>query len=133
MESLTKDGIPEERIINSKENASILKRLDCSICLNILWKPVCCAKCQTSFCEKCINRWVSQKQVAVAKCPNQCTYSKVNSPPIIIDLLSDLKITCGYKESGCTEILSYEQLEKHEITCTFQSKECQGFKILTPR
>jgi len=108
-----------------------LKRLSCSICLNILVKPVSCGVCQANFCECCINRWLDEKLI-IKSCPNRCIFVKAKSPPIVFDLLSELKFTCAHKAKGCEEILGYDQLEKHELSCNFQTKSCKGCSITLP-
>jgi hypothetical protein len=76
--------------------------LECSICHDILWKPVACQTCETSFCSACINRWLANNP---NKCPNQCeTYVERKCPPITTKLLSQLQISCNFKLDGCQEV-----------------------------
>jgi hypothetical protein len=40
--------------------------IQCSICSNILWKPVACQSCETPFCSTCITKWIATNP---GKCP----------------------------------------------------------------
>jgi hypothetical protein len=40
-------------------------------------------------------------------------------------LLSRLKLVCAFKDRGCSEIVSLDQIERHEAGCRFRIK--QGF------
>ena len=121
-------GVPHERIVNS--SAQTLQRLSCSICLNILWKPVCCSSCQANFCSTCIDEWLveSKKKKNNLICTNRCFWVKKQSPPILKDLLSDLKILCTNTTLGCDAIVDYDALEAHEKDCAYTTKKCDGCK-----
>jgi hypothetical protein len=76
--------------------------LECSICQDLLWKPVACQSCETPFCSTCINRWLTNNP---KKCPNHCeTYIERKCPPFIVKLLAQLQISCSYEEQGCKEV-----------------------------
>ena len=122
---MCEDGITEERIVNAKENDKILKRLMCSICLNMLWKPVACSQCQTNFCGSCIKGWLNK---CPETCPNHCTFKKSNVSPIINDLLSEFSIKCQLSDKGCQQILGYDELEKHEKNCSYKETSRKGCK-----
>ncbi len=78
--------------------------LECSICHDLLWKPVACQSCETPFCSTCINKWLANNPKV---CPNRCeTYTERKCPPIIAKLLSQLQITCSNKEQGCQEVIT---------------------------
>jgi len=126
--SLIKDlaGIELDRITNAKESAKTIKHLMCSICLNLLLNPVSCSKCQTNFCESCIDAWIKAKRSATENCVNRCDFSKATTPPIIKGLLSDLQVSCVLKGKGCQEVLNYDELIKHEEECLYQNRACSG-------
>jgi len=78
--------------------------LECSICHDLLWKPVACQSCETPFCSICINQWLTNNP---NKCPNQCeAYTERKCPPFIVKLLSQLQISCSYQEQGCEEVIT---------------------------
>lgn len=86
-----------------------IDHLECSICREILWKPVACQSCETPFCSACINRWLVEKSI---KCPHGCpTYAERKCPPFIVKILSQLQIACFFESNGCNEVL----LRKHTL------------------
>ncbi|CAF1505648.1 unnamed protein product [Didymodactylos carnosus] len=110
------DLISADRVVSG----SSLEECLCPICRCILWKPVACKTCLNSFCLNCVKQWLEQKTI----CPFNCQYEQRKSPPILITLLSKLKIRCSYNE--CDQILPYESLEKHENECLYQLLTCRG-------
>ncbi|CAF3752506.1 unnamed protein product [Rotaria sp. Silwood1] len=100
--------------------------LECSICRGLLWKPVACQSCETSFCSTCINQWLIDHP---KHCPNRCeTYIERKCPPFIAKLLAQLNMKCFYQSHGCDQVTSYEEIDKHEIECGFQPRQCSGCK-----
>jgi len=120
------DGIDEDRITNASELQKNIKRVTCSICHKIFWKPVCCSECENSFCKFCMRQWFQKSK----ECPNRCVFKAKKVPPVIKDMLSDIKVTCFYRGNGCGENLSYDNLEKHQNECGFVAFECGGCKNL---
>jgi hypothetical protein len=102
MTSTQKMGLSSSRV---KDASSInVDRLECSICHDVLWKPVACQSCETPFCSACINRWLSNNP---NKCPNRCeSYNERKCPPFIAKLLAELQIDCFYKSTGCQEVVT---------------------------
>ena len=114
-------GLSTDRIVDSA--SSSLEHVLCAICHDVMWHPVACAICEHSFCEACLNKWFEKHKV----CPNQCEYQRRERvPPILLQLLSPLKITCKNKTNGCEQIVRYELLGKHEQTCDFEMNQCRG-------
>ncbi len=100
MTSTEQKGISSDRI-RSPPSVSV-DLLECSICHELLWKPVACQSCETPFCSVCINRWLANNP---NKCPNRCaTYAERKSPPFIAKLLAQLQITCFYQSKGCRQV-----------------------------
>ncbi|CAF1335258.1 unnamed protein product [Rotaria sordida] len=125
MTSTQQTGVPFERIRGSP--GFNVNNLECSICHELLWKPVACRTCETPFCSTCINQWLINHP---NQCPNQCQiFAERKCPPFIVKLLSQLQIACFYQSTGCNEIISYEGLDKHEIECNFQSQQCPGCQL----
>jgi len=125
MQASSKNGIDRDRIANAAQHDSNIKHLECSICLSVVWKPVCCKNCDNYFCDTCITQWVKTNDLK--QCPNRCTFVKGDVPRIIRSLLSELKIKCRYE--GCQEVVGYEQLEKHETDCGFRRRKCIGCNL----
>ncbi|CAF0722354.1 unnamed protein product [Didymodactylos carnosus] len=86
----------------------------CSICSGLLWKPVACKSCENPFCLSCIRQWSRRK---TNTCPFNCKYEQRRCPPSIITILSRLTVECCHKAHGCSQVVPYEQLGKHEEEC----------------
>ena len=95
----------------------------CPICTNILWKPVACQTCENSFCVNCIRLWLKEQP---NKCPFSCRFQERKPTGILLKLLSKLNLDCENKSQGCTMIIPYEALEKH------QQQECD-YRLMTCR
>lgn len=141
------NSIITERVTNLNLEHSDL--VHCPICHNILWKPVTCNSCENSFCFQCIEKWLFEQQeqiiecihnenendyitkcLSLTRCPFNCSpFQQRKCPPLLISILSKLKIQCRNKYSGCQQILCYEQLEKHEEElCSYRIIQCLGCK-----
>ena len=98
----------------------------CTICQNVLWKPVACAICENTFCAACMQTWITKESaLQQVTCPFYCAYKEKRAPPILKHLLSKLQIYCAYRANGCQEIISYDDLEKHEETCPQERTPCR--------
>ncbi len=95
------------------------------VCQYLLWKPHSCSFCQHLFCEKCIQTWI-EKPNSGNRCLFRCEpFEDRRCPPYVQPLLSRLKIHYKNSEFGCTQILSYDQLEYHEnVECKYLSQQC---------
>lgn len=114
-------GLSTDHIVNVLPSS--IEHLLCSICHEILWRPVTCETCEHSFCEACLSQWFQRQQ----RCPNTCEYrQRARSPHLLVQLLSQLKVTCKNMSNGCTQVIPYEGLENHEQTCGYEMKSCQG-------
>lgn len=98
------------------------EELTCTICYSILCKAVI-TPCGHAFCRDCILTWFEHEKT----CPVcRKAVTKVCKPPVIVsNLLSRLKLVCAFKQKGCSEVLSLDQIERHEAGCRFRTK--QGF------
>ncbi|CAF0732411.1 unnamed protein product [Adineta steineri] len=125
MTSTQQKGISSERIHGS--TSVNVDYLECSICRDLLWKPIACQECETPFCSTCMDRWLDNGSIT---CPTRCeTYIERKCPPFITKVLSRLQIICFYQTNGCQEILPYEALDKHEISCGYQFTKCPGCQL----
>jgi hypothetical protein len=114
------DSLSTDRLNDEIDDDLIL----CPICTNILWKPITCKTCENSFCLKCMRLWLNQKP---NKCPFNCTFEERKPPPILMKILSKLKLHCRHQSSGCLLLISYEDLEKHELQeCQYRIIQCPG-------
>jgi hypothetical protein len=100
MTSTEQRGVSSDRL-RGQSGANVAD-LECSICHEVLWKPVACWSCETPFCSACINRWLANNP---NKCPNRCEiYTERKCPPFIAKLLAQLQITCFYQSKGCQQV-----------------------------
>ena len=67
---LPKNGIPLDRI-SSDLDKKTLESKKCCICLNIVWDPIDCSKCQNIFCKYCINLLLTKKKDSCPLCKRQ--------------------------------------------------------------
>ena len=59
--------------------------VECSICRELLWKPVECANCHNLYCGECMNTWLKNKPRACPACKN---YAGGKCHPLVIKQLS---------------------------------------------
>ena len=117
----SKISIDDSHVIDNKTG----DLLNCMICTNILWKPVACETCENHFCEGCINTWLSKNKENL--CPNHCNFKLRKPQPILVSLLSQLKIKCLNDEFGCDRVLNYEEFDNHFSICLdFLDRICEG-------
>ena len=101
MTSTQQKGLTSERVRGSPPVN--VDYLDCSICRDLLWKPIACQWCETPFCSSCINRWFVNNP---KKCPIGCeAYTERKCPPFIVKLLAQLQIACFYQSNGCEQVI----------------------------
>lgn len=112
------DSISTDRVNGQFYDDLIL----CPICINILWKPVACVNCENCFCLNCIRLWLNEK-------PNSCPFCSVfrerKPPGIQLKVLAKLELDCENKSKGCSMIISYETLERHQLReCDYRLIQC---------
>ncbi|CAF3364407.1 unnamed protein product [Rotaria socialis] len=121
--SMEGGDIDRDRIVNGDV---LPDEYFCPICRFLLWDPRSCSSCQNLFCRKCIQIWLKHSN-ASRQCPFRCpAYEERNCPPSFSSLLSKTKIKCRNTSLGCTEVLSYDLLERHEnVECKFLTRTCR--------
>lgn len=93
----------------------------CSICLNILHKPVSCQQCSTAFCYECIDSWKSNKQ---NKCPFcNCQLGLENINRLAMNFLSKIQLLCYNK--NCNVSVSYDSFYQHYNNCDLTETTCK--------
>ena len=105
---------------------AISDELACIICYEIIVDPVetlCCRQCS---CSDCIKVWSKQRQTWPI---DQKLLKKSDLKPpcrIVTNILNEIKITCKYKDLGCTEIATIENEERHysgSVQCKYQPQK----------
>jgi len=119
--------LDSNRICADNRYSQLGSELICSICHNVLWKPVACATCENAFCAGCIRTWATKQHNCFRQgtCPFYCEFQEKRAPPILNSLLSKLQLYCAYAPNGCQEVLAYDALERHEQTCPAEQTPCQ--------
>lgn len=114
-------GIDPTRIINSEVFQKFNEILKCKICFKVLDNPYDCSRCGNSFCYECINKIKENNKI----CPFNCTEFNIKSSSFgIINILNSLKFSCSNKANGCEVIISYNELNNHDLFCTFVNVHC---------
>jgi hypothetical protein len=121
----TKAGIDPERVTNADRFPNLNEVLICKICYKILINATDCVKCGNTFCYDCINEL---KQVG-KDCPFNCEGIHIKPTSHGINsMLSLLKFSCLNKDHGCDEILSYNNVTKHDQVCKFSIVKCPNLE-----
>jgi hypothetical protein len=101
MTSIHPKGLFSERVRHSP--FLNLDLFDCSVCHDLLWKPVACRTCETPFCTSCINQCLVNNP---EKCPYGCKpYIERKCPAFIAKSLAQLQFACFYQSNGCEEVI----------------------------
>ncbi|XP_054155340.1 uncharacterized protein LOC128953840 [Oppia nitens] len=115
-------GYDCDRFVNL--SPSDRSELSCSICQDIFCCPVIVQCCRQTFCEDCINNWLSAN--------NTCPYDRktltkdalAQPPRVMINILGKLQIKCDFQDKGCNEVISLEDLSNHvNNNCRYNSSK----------
>ena len=83
--------------------------VECPLCLNVLFNPHMCMKCQNVYCKKCIDDWSKKSE----KCPNRCEEPNYKRSLVKNEILSRLQFKC----KKCGSSISYDDMQKHYENC----------------
>ena len=117
------DYVNQSTLIKDEIAKIFLPSVICSLCKNILIKPVMCMKCQNAYCKKCIDKWKEKNE----KCPNGCDSADYQNNLSKKDILSKLKFGCD----KCGQEILYDDAEKHHNSCQGEksSKPIKNIKV----
>ena len=111
--------------------------LDCFLCEMIMLEARECSRCRKGFCKGCINEYidtlVSDEYPVV--CPS-CSSPKiilVDPHPLLMRQLSNIVAQCENREHGCTEKVSYAELERHRDVCPYLRVKCDNYGCEAPQ
>jgi len=109
--------------IANPDEIPLLSHLECTIDFKISLNPVLCSKCETIFCQSCIDDWRKKSN----SCPMRCTPLEVYSPgdSIIRQQLKKIKLFCINKKLGCDEHILVADMKYHEKNCLYQPIKCE--------
>lgn len=106
-------GIDTDRFVSK----SIDEGLICSICAQVLEKPLMVDTCEHTYCEQCIKEWYGVDRT----CP-QCRIPITERQLLTIsrymrNRLNELQLICKFESIGCTFVSALENIESHEKEC----------------
>ena len=103
------DYINHNTLIKNEITDLFLSSSICTLCKNILIKPVMCMKCQKVYCKNCIDKWKEKNE----KCPDGCDSPDYQNSLAKIEILSKFKFMCP----NCGQDILYNDVEKHPNSC----------------
>eukprot|EP00299_Pterocystis_sp_00344_P019655 c9724_g1_i1.p1 GENE.c9724_g1_i1~~c9724_g1_i1.p1 ORF type:complete len:439 (+),score=91.69 c9724_g1_i1:413-1729(+) len=96
----------------------------CSICHEVLDKPVALQDCDHHFCHDCITTHLAMTdECPVCKEPADLEDILPVSRPLS-NFLNKQKVYCRFRERGCEQICALEHLAEHEAECEFTPFWC---------
>ena len=105
------------------ESDENIRLLLCSICKNVLVRPLVCSSCQTASCEMCLTEWGLKHP----RCPSGCADFKYIQPTKFLGkFLKKLKIKCENHMHGCHKVLKYDEVEAHHHSCKYAVIHCKN-------
>lgn len=112
----------EKTDVANIEDIPLIDNLVCPIDSMIPFHPLMCSKCQTIFCEDCLEKWNERSKA----CPLRCKpFVAIPVDSLIIhQQLESIKFKCENFEVGCKKMLKYEEKEEHEKICPYKKKNC---------
>ena len=95
-----------------KDNDEI-EEFICTICNNIVDKPIQCQTCEKIYCSDCINKYNLQKKNECPLCGDK-PFKKGKINKILGNILRNLEFICPM---DCGEIVKYSNIENHKACC----------------
>ena len=114
-----------EQIISNHKG--IKEEFKCPICLNFVYNPQKCSKCENIFCSNCI--YNLNTNCDNNKCPFNCEgpeYIEIDRK--LKNILNSTEISCCFKKNGCNKIILYENYENHCKNCYYCDYKCSAEK-----
>jgi len=124
-----------EEVSNPKE-VVLLRSLECPIDNMIpLDQAVVCKKCETIYCQDCIDKWKKTNNI----CPMRCSPMELSDfrNTILAQQMDKIKVKCKNEEYGCFEKVLLKDQTSHLTKCLYNiiecsqchEKVCEGFFI----
>lgn len=93
--------------------------LKCPICCFVLQDAVQAPTCEHTFCQDCINEWLSRQ----SNCPvDRQPLTRLDlkpAPRVLRNFLAKLDIKCDFASGGCPAVVKLELLQAHMDSCDF--------------
>ena len=104
----------------------------CTICNDIMHKPIIIKNCLHSFCAPCLLPFIIGKLISKTKCP-KCSFSIPSDELIsltnVIKMVENLQEVC---KQGCGKLFKVTQLserKKHQKTCQTTTISCSTTSV----
>lgn len=132
IESFRRSPSERERLRELKYVDQVHEELFCPICTCPLIEPVGLPACGHVFCSDCIlATWDMRlsNSATQRRCPS-CRADHdgpldTRLPRILVNMLNDLRVECAYRELGCTDTMSRQDLDFHlQHECVSVSTPC---------
>ncbi|XP_054161299.1 kelch-like protein 5 [Oppia nitens] len=81
--------------------------------------------CRQTFCEDCINNWLSTNNTCPYDRKTLTTEALTQPPRIMVNMLGKLQIKCDFQDKGCTEVIILEYLTNHLNNCRYNPSNIQ--------
>ena len=143
LQSTTETGkLPVSRVINpARAVASSADGYQCWQCQNVAWEPVSCDHCRTTFCKACspwtgvIGRMVGFFTSNTGHGPGKCQRFEAGGlSQDFMRSISQVQFRCAYAPNGCPAQLRYDDIVRHEKTCSHEMVPCRlCHKLLSKR
>ena len=111
-------------------NEKILKEYECSICLDLLRKPIIQCQKGHNYCNKCYNS-IGNSSPICPQCRGEFTRDKTSRNLFIEDMMTKFTTKCTNK--GCDKLIRLDRFNTHtekdcgytSLTCAFKSYGCK--------
>jgi len=107
----------------NQEEVPLLSNLECPIDNLITLNPFICSKCETVFCNECIEQWKKSSN----ECPTCRSKLLVNvqlEKHILNTQISKIKIRCPNSSYGCKDNVKVNNLKINNEYCRFNQIKC---------
>jgi len=116
-------------IVNTDE-LPLINYLECPIDNSISMTPLMCKKCETCFCQDCIETWKKKSNI----CPMRCNPMELINidKTILKHQLDKLRLACGNYNMGCLAKLLVKDISAHEKLCEYKGIKCDKCQETIP-
>jgi hypothetical protein len=123
------DKISIDDVVNQDE-LPLINYLECPIDNLISMAPVMCRKCETCFCQDCIENWKKKSNV----CPMRCNpIELINIDKTILkQQLDKVRLPCANFKLGCFNKLLVREVAGHEKICEYRGVKCEKCQETVP-
>ena len=126
LNGLLPDGSEVYGYDDSRFEKAVDGHFHCSICYNVLKKPMMCRNNEHLFCRDCITEHLNTNSNTCPECNEDLTVETLRRARVVSNAFSGLKIKCDYSHRGCQEYIRLEELDSHIESCGFAPVKCSN-------